>query len=241
MFHQRVVPLLLLIFALIVAVPHAQEAGEDATPCPPDQVFDEERGACVERGSIELTIATPQWIRDYPIATDIVQAFVTQQRVTFLTSVFDLRPDDPLTFDVDYEEARYEDRLASVLLRVEYDLGEEFPLSEIRALTLDLELGVPVELADLLLPNANPVSTFAPLIPPEAVEEGFVSLVSGGLDDPALFENFLLSDEGITFYYPPFLQSGVAAGERSVFLPMEVAGQVLILPDPLPEATQEAQ
>jgi len=238
---KRTALFLLMIFSLIVIVSSAQEATEEPGPCDFGEEYDEERGDCVETGRIEITITTPQWINEYPIADDLVTAFVAQQRITFLTSIFQFRPDEPLYFDFDYEEVRYGNILASLLFRVEYDFGDVTPLSEIRTFTFDLEEGVPVELEELMLPNANPVSTFGPLVPQEAVDEGFVSLVSGGLDDPALFENWVLSDEGITFYYPPFREGSVDAGEFSVFLPMDVAGPVLILPEDAPEATEEAE
>ncbi len=224
--------LLLLIAGLLLTITtQAQEATEEPEPCSLRQVYDEERNACTENGTIELSITTPQWINDYPIASDIVNAYVMQQRMTFLTSVFELPQDRALYFELDYVEERYGDVLASVLFSVDYDLGGVSPLSEIRTFTFNLELGIPVELSELMLPNANPVSTFGPLVPPEAVEEGFASLISGGLDDPALFETWILSDEGITFYYPPFRQGAVNAGLYSVFLPMDVVGSVLILPE----------
>lgn len=229
---MKKISLIIVFVGLLLTISaQAQEATEEPQPCPNRQVFDEERNACIENGTIELSIATPQWINEYPIASDIVSAYVMQQRITFLTSVFELPQDRALYFNLGYEEGRYADVLASVLFRVDYDLGGISPLSEIRSFTFNLELGIPVELSELMLPNANPVSTFGPLVPPEAVEEGFASLISGGLDDPALFETWVLSDEGITFYYPPFRQGPTNAGIYSVFLPMDVVGSVLILPE----------
>jgi len=223
--------MVVLLISLSAAYAQDAETTEEPSSCAENQTLDEKQGACVEHGTLELSLRTPQWLPQYPILQDIVGAYTTQQRMNFLTSVFTLPQDRALIFDLDYEEFQHSERFRSVLFRVNYDIGDAVPLGEIQSFTFDLELGIPFTL-DELIEGQNPLNVFPSRLAQEDIDAGFTSLVTGGLDDPSLFDQFVLAEEEIIFYYPSFRQGATEAGTFQASIPLADLRGFINIPAP---------
>ncbi len=216
------IPLLLLLLTLMAPV----AAQAQPTRCAP--VFLGDVHISEETAGFVITLA-------YPVLCSSDATRILRDHVTHALAEFKLEfPEHDLTeFPHKYEMiVQYKTwsagngRLASVKLHTMAYTGGAHPNNWPETWVFDLVTGKPLTLADLFVKTEDALIEIAPVVR-TALKKTLGQmcledmLLPGTTPTPDNYADFVLTDQGVTFFFAPYQVAPYAAGEQAVSIPYQ--------------------
>jgi peptidoglycan-N-acetylglucosamine deacetylase len=165
-------------------------------------------------------------IRDFVqgMQTETIQQFAEWYDPTFLTFGWSL--------GIDYEEFQYSDNIISYNFSVYTYTGGAHGNINYQTYTFDLENGTEVTYEDLFQADVNELAVISPIVQ-QALNEHLGEMTDaqwiedGTGENPDNYQNFILTDGALIFYFDPYQVAAYAAGPQMVSIPLVDLAEVL--------------
>lgn len=208
-----------------------------AAAAPPKSYCDELKGTTTgEVCKIQMTepgytvdISLPS---NYPDGKSL-ESFVRETGEHFLDKAkSSTARDAPYELDItstNYESAIPPRGTQSVVLKIYQNVGGPRPQTTYKAFNWDQAYRKPITWDKLWQPETDPLKVVFPVVESELSkqsEEQVVIASSAGLD-PKNYQNFAISNDGITFFFSPGELLPEAAGARQVLVPRAAVDPML--------------
>lgn len=184
-----------------------------------------EDGICAVHVSNQRYTMDMSFPVDFPDGTALNE-YLAQTRDGFV-NVAEMPGSRALPYALDVRSTRYsagepERGTTSLALEVYQNVGGAHPLTWYKTFNYDLEAGRPITF-DTLFPAgaAAAATTIGPLVQRELARQTGDSTLTPLSDpqDPTLYENFVITDDDVIFYFSQGVLLPDAAGARQVSLP----------------------
>lgn len=234
MIASRAVTLLLLLGLTLLSA--AFISGQGANPCVDLLgVFDEESGDCISEGSIEMSVALPGWLSEYPNAQAAVAEFHIARRTAFFAEVAEysiVQANRPLGFGLSYDEMTFTDDVVTLTLYAYENYAGAYPLSSLHTVTIDRAADRVLGIGDLFLDDTDIIAVLQPYVEDQLGEENmsYIFFDEAAWDDPATYNTFMLSDADdgmLTLLYPVERIGPANPGTLPVVIPLAALNTVL--------------
>ncbi|MBE2183570.1 MAG: DUF3298 and DUF4163 domain-containing protein [Anaerolineae bacterium] len=218
----------LALSVLSVSVAAAQ--GDD--PCMAHGGQTNADGQCVLTMGLTIEIDYPLDMVENEIVASTLDPFIEETRqefVTQATSSFEPMP-GPYGLYGTYETTQYSEDIVSLVYTIYQFTGGAHGNSYFWTYTFDLVNGNVISFDDVFLPGSDPLAVIAPIAAAQITETlGDAAdaqwIAEGTGENPVNYQNFSLSADGITFYFPPYQVAFYAAGAQTVTIPFtDLAG-----------------
>jgi len=219
----------LFIAALSVSAASAQD---DACLQRGGQLNDE--GQCVLSLSMSIQMDYPLELAENDIVASTLDPFIETTRLSFVEAVSMAFSPAPGIYEsiATYETTQYSDEITSLVYTIYEFTGGAHGNTYFHTFTFDLANGTLITLDDLFAEGSDPFAVIAPIVETLLTEQlGDAAdpqwIVEGTGDNPDNYQNFSLSEDGITFYFPPYQVAFYAAGTQTVTIPFSELSAVL--------------
>jgi hypothetical protein len=225
------ISLILLLLLLMVFQSNAQEQD----PCWNYGGFtDPDTGQCIVSSGLSFEIAYPLELLDYPFAMSIIEEFLTSTRTTFLSDfeTMGVPSSGPWALSIQYELFQHSDTVQSIRFDIGTYTGGAHGNQTIQTYTFDLANETVLTFEDLFLPDADALSVIAPLAQ-AALEESQGEMAdtdwiaTGTAPDLLNYQDFVLTEDSIIFYFEPYMVAPFAAGVQQVEIPLSDLSAIL--------------
>lgn len=210
------------ILALLIA---AMPAAAQDMPCQAGgQNFDDPE---VCRASIEVTIAYPTWILDNPTTAETVVGWIGEARSQFLALAAEYW--DAFTFayslDISYEETTLAEQTRSVVFTISEYTGGAHPNSYFQTYTVDVSTGELLTLADVFRDVDTGLLAVSGLAAQAILSDmGEMAdaqwVTDGTAPEPVNFQHWVLADNALRVFFPPYQVGPYAMGPQVVDIPL---------------------
>jgi hypothetical protein len=155
--------------------------------------------------------------------TDYLQT-VIDEFMAGVDATTDVPGGGSLYLETNFEIFHYNDDISSVLFYTSTYLGGAHPLLFIHSMTFNTATDEQLELADLFTPGADYITPIQAAVRADLSEQlgpdmsDFIE--SGTADDPALYQNFAITDDSLIFFFSQGDVAPSVAGARSARVPL---------------------
>jgi hypothetical protein len=201
--------------------------------------WDAETEQCTLKGGIELNLDYPLELADGGFMEETIDAYLDDLQRGFITDFADSGLTDsvgyPWTLYVDYETFPVSPELVSLKFRVETYTGGAHGIAAFKTFIFDLAENRLLTLDDLFLPDVDPLATVAPLVHDLALaqldEMGGMSdadwIATGTEPLPENYQSYVLTDDSLVFFFPPYQLAAYAAGTQTISVPLSEIADAL--------------
>jgi hypothetical protein len=141
----------------------------------------------------------------------------------------------PLFLETDFELFHYNENIDSVLFYTSTYTGGAHPFLFVHAMTFDTETDQQVELADLFTEGADYLTPIKTAVQADLINqlgEDMIDFIETGAgDDPAHYQNFVITDDALVFFFSQGDVGPSAAGARSARVPLSDLADIWALGD----------
>ncbi|QPC82785.1 DUF3298 and DUF4163 domain-containing protein [Phototrophicus methaneseepsis] len=231
---RHITCLILLLMALVIPI-----AAQDSTPtatADTDLCFNkggiigEETGRCQLNMSVNISYDYPLELIDYPFIVDEVDDYYETARTSFLQmaveSGFAPSPVYIWESDLSYDISLMSDSLVSVIFYNYQFTGGAHGLTSMTAMTFDLSTETLLSLADLFPDGVVPyeaISDYSATVLEERLGAD-ATFPEGYTPDPANYQIWTLSEEGLIIYFSQYQVAPYVAGIQQVVIPFDEIG-----------------
>jgi hypothetical protein len=126
----------------------------------------------------------------------------------------------PSFMETDYQVIHGTDGLLSILFSVsDYWSGAAHPNSYSMVMNFNLITGKPIVLKDLFLPNVNYLQFISDYCAADLKKRDRLEFPEGVLPKAENFQNWVIADQGLIFYFDPYQVAAYAMGPSQVVVP----------------------
>ncbi len=230
---------MLLIAMLMIGV-FTSHAQTDTDTCYARGGYLDETDTCILEGGFSLYFEYPTEFVGYDIAQNIIDTFFELQREYFTDfyietlSMDDDLPMRPWYLEITYDLYPYSEagELVTVVFSIYEYTGGAHDNFYYETITFDLIEDTDVPLEWLFVEGSDPIAVVYPLV----VEQLNAQLSEFGLDEtwlepsPEYFQDFIITEDSITFLFEPYVAAPYAAGPLQVEIPMSELADISALP-----------
>jgi hypothetical protein len=224
---------IILLALLPLSALHAQD-----DPCYANNGSPDETGQCFITGGLDIKLAYPVELADYPYADGVVADFLHTLRTTTIQNYASSDPaflNFPWSLYGTYEIYQFSETVLSINFTLGEYTGGAHPNSYFHSFTFDLAAEQELELADIFAPDSDPFSVIGPLVQADLI------LQQGGNADPTWIEEgtgtnpdnyqeFALNEDSLILFFPPYQVGPYALGQFAVVLPLADLDSILAEP-----------
>ena len=140
----------------------------------------------------------------------------------------------PLALSIDYETFNFSEDVLSLKFTIYDYTGGAHGNTTFRTLTFDLAAGRELALGDLFQPGVDPLATVAPIVLADLQTQlGDMTdaswLEMGTAPVPENYASWVLAEDALIFFFPPYQVAAYAAGPQTVTIPLSDLTFVLAL------------
>ena len=226
---------MVLTAALVLLFSTFAAAAQGESPCFFGGYTDETAANCVYLVGIDVDITYPNWVNDYDFARETVLNFLTQARDPFweaatadLSTMF-----NPWMLQITPEDFTYSPGVRSILFTIVDYMGGAHPNTYYTTFVFDLSLERQLTLDDLFTDTTAALAIVSPIVQQHVLDQlgsdytDTQWLETGTGTNPANYQNFVFSEEGLLCVFPPYQLAAYAAGSFRVTIPYETLAGVL--------------
>jgi hypothetical protein len=230
---KRLVMVLASVLVLLLSVIAANAQGE--APCFFGGYTDETSANCVYRVGVDIDITYSNWVNDYDFAREAVLNFLAQTRDPFweaatadLSTMF-----NPWMLHITPEDFTYGSDTRSILFTISDYTGGAHPNTYYKTFVFNLAQERQITLDDLFTDTTSALALVSPIVQQHVIDQlGGDYTDSQWLEDgtgtnPDNYQNFVLTEEGLIFVFPPYQLAAYAAGSFRVTISYEMLADVL--------------
>ena len=187
---------------------------------------------------VHVDVDYPLTIAQYPTAASVIDAFILDQQKTFIASY---APDYGLpsyandwTLKISYESYEFSGFVRSVVFNMSFYTGGAHPNSGYKSFNFDVMNNQELTLNDVFLNGNIPWDTISTLVQDDLKTQlgdiaDVTSIEQGTGTNPDNYKNWVVSSDGLTFFFDPYQVAAYAAGPQKVVIPF-VALHTLLAP-----------
>lgn len=199
-------------------------------------VWQSDTQKCVMNSGVHVAADYPLEFTDYPNASSVIDAFLLDQQKSFIASY---TPDYALpsyandwTMNISYEPYQYKDTVRSVVFNMSFYTGGAHPNSGYKSFNFDVAQDAELTLADLFVNGAVPYDTLSGLVQADLKTQlgdmSDASMIEAGAgNNPDNYQSWVITDEGLTFFFDPYQVAAYAAGPQQVTIPFSTLNGLL--------------
>jgi hypothetical protein len=223
------IALLLLLF--VQSGTNAQE---------PDPCFErggsinEETSHCVVASGLSFEVAYPLELIDYPFAMTIAEDFLNTSRQAFLDdfALNGVPSSGAWSLMINYELFQMSDEILSIRFDIGVYTGGAHGNQAIQSYNFDLANESVLSLAELFISEEEAIATIAPIAQAQLAETlGDMAdtdwITTGAGADALNYQDFVLTEDSIIFYFEPYVVAAYAAGTQQVEIPLSDLSAIL--------------
>jgi hypothetical protein len=236
---KQVFTLAILLSALVFAQTglNAQEANHCLER---GGAVSEETGRCVVASGLHFEIAYPLELLDYPFAMSVVDDFLSLSRQSFLSDfeTMGLPSSGDWSLIIHYELFQFSDEILSIRFDIGVYTGGAHGNIAIQSYSFDLVNESVLGFEDIFVSEEEAIATIAAITQAQLAENlgGLADMdwiATGAGADALNYQDFVLTEESIIFYFEPYVVAAYAAGTQQVEIPLSDLSAILN-PDFLP-------
>lgn len=228
--------LIFFVLGLFMAIP-AVSAQEDEC-FRKGGLWDTETEQCTIQAVLQIEIQYPTELMEYDFIEDVLDEYIQQRREEFLGFFGEgaFYPTPGAWFlGIDYELYQFSEDILSVNFIVSDYTGGAHPNSYFATFTFDLAQEKQLTLEDIFVVESAPFATLYPIVEADLKDKiGDYTdpdwLQSGTGENPANYQNFVLTETSIIFLFPPYQVAAYAAGPQTVEVPLADLNEILAPP-----------
>jgi hypothetical protein len=217
----------LLLACLLVGISVPVFAQQEVTCVALGGTFDSTTNVCTFANGLTIEIDYPTEFDTYPVSTmTVIDGFLIDRQEEIVAAAdADPAPPGPYFLSIETEIFAFNSYVRSVLFTISDYTGGAHPNLYYRTLTFDTRDGHFIDLEDLFIAGSDPLATIFPIVQADLVAQlgaaaDLTWINSGTGTNFDNYTSFVLTDEAIVFYFPPFQVAAGAAGAFNVEVPL---------------------
>lgn len=228
-----------ILLAMVSGVSGVPGAAAQADPCQQKGgTWDAAQQKCTQAATVQIQIDYPLTLSQNPVAGPVIDQFLQKQRQDFFTPLADpmfYYSPGPLTLTITYEEIPFSADITTLKFTIDTYLGGPHPNMLYQTFTFDLKGQRVLTLNDLFLPGSNPLTVIDPIVEQSLKTQlgdyaDATMIQQGTGTDPANYQNFTITPDGLTFFFPPYQVAPYVAGPQTVTIPLASLSTILAAP-----------
>lgn len=197
-------------------------------------IWDPDTGRCMISEGVRIDINYPVLMLRYPLAEQVIDEYLTGLRTNFLSAYNDPAKLPSVvnlwSLNVDFEVFWFSETIAGIKFRIDDYTGGAHGNTYFQTFTFDFRQERVLALEDLFRTGIDPYPTLYPLVRENLVAQLGADAEAAWIDqgtglDPLNYQHFVITPDGLTFFFPPYQVIAYAWGPLTVTIPLaQIAG-----------------
>jgi hypothetical protein len=194
---------------------------------------------CTVSVGVHVDVDYPLAMAQYPEAAKTIDAFITDQQKSFMSSY---TPDYTLpahvndwTMNISNEIYKYSDDIQTVVFDISFYTGGAHPNSGYKSFAFDVKKGTELTLQDVFLNGDIPWDTISKLVQDDLTTHladlsDATTIEQGTGINPDNYKNWALTSDSLIFFFDPYQVAAYVAGPQKVEIPFAALHTLLAPP-----------